>query len=82
MSQRKRIDVSISGDDASLDQVDKVVERLRAAGMTVNHVLAEIGAISGSIDEDRFTLLASVPGVSGVERGRQFELPPPDAEIQ
>lgn len=47
-----------------------VLEACRQAGLDVERELAAIGAIAGSIEEDRLAALSAVEGVSAVERER------------
>ena len=72
----ENIVVTVSGN------IERVAERLRAAGMSVGQVLGEVGIITGSVDAGRRKSLAAVPGVLSVEIERNFQIPPPDAEIQ
>jgi precorrin-6B methylase 2 len=66
--------VTVSGD------IEAVAERLRAAGMQVGQVLAEIGIITGSVDDERRAALADVAGVVAVEAEREVRISPPQAE--
>ena len=72
----ENIVVTVSGN------IERVAERLRAAGMSVRQVLGEVGIIAGSVDAGRRASLAAVPGVLSVEIERNVQIPPPDAEIQ
>ncbi len=72
----ENIVVTVSGN------IERVAERLRAAGMSVGQVLGEVGIITGSVDTGRRESLAAVPGVLSVDVERNFQIPPPDAEIQ
>jgi hypothetical protein len=65
--------VTVSG------EIDQVAERLRAAGMEVGQVLAEIGIITGSIEAGRQEALAAIPGVVAVEIERVVRISPPDS---
>jgi precorrin-6B methylase 2 len=66
--------VTVSGD------IEAVAERLRAAGMQVGQVLAEIGIITGSVDAERRSALAAVAGVVAVEIEREVRIAPAQAE--
>lgn len=76
------IEVVVTVDDAYLDRVAEVAERLRAAGMEVSDTLASIGAITGSVDDSHVQELAGVEGVEHVERARQYRIAPPESDIQ
>lgn len=62
--------------------IDETVESLRSAGMTVTAVHREIGIVTGTVAPTERELLATVPGVAGVESDRAMEVAPPDADVQ
>nr|WP_102141894.1 hypothetical protein [Mycobacterium sp. QGD 101] len=62
--------------------IDKVVESLRSAGMTVTQVHREIGVVSGTVADADRPALEAVPGVEAVEADRTVEIAPPDAGVQ
>ena len=62
--------------------IDKTVESLRSAGMTVTAVHREIGVVSGSVAPADRDALVVVRGVAGVESDRAMEIAPPDADVQ
>ena len=76
----ERITVTVG--DENLARVDEVAAACRAAGMTVDEVLGNVGIITGSVPAACRTAVEEVPGVNAVEGEQQFQLPPPDAEIQ
>jgi hypothetical protein len=76
----RKVVVSVSDDRR--DAIQDVVSALRAAGMTVDHVLEPIGTVTGSMGSSTMSGLKSVPGVAEVELERTYETPPPDAGTQ
>ena len=75
--------VSISVDDAHLASISSVARALQEQGMRVEQVLDGLGIITGSVSDDRRTLLERVPGVDAVlEGGLTHQLPAPDADLQ
>jgi hypothetical protein len=60
--------------------IDEVAAALQRAGLRLGDVLPAVGAITGSVDDP--TALAEIEGVAAVERAQEFQLPPPDAEVQ
>ncbi|WP_433558622.1 hypothetical protein ACQPWY_09155 [Pseudonocardia xinjiangensis] len=70
--------VTVTADDAHLDELDRLADRLRAAGMEVEQVLEPVGVITGSAPPG-WESLADLDGVAAVEPGRTVRLPPPDA---
>jgi hypothetical protein len=75
-----QIYVSVAPDYAA--DVQGVADRLRAAGMSVNHTLEGGGVVTGSAPESRIADLERVEGVAAVEQARTYQLPPPDSPIQ
>ncbi|CAM5394649.1 putative protein OS=Streptomyces antimycoticus OX=68175 GN=SANT12839_035100 PE=4 SV=1 [Streptomyces antimycoticus] len=65
------------------DRFAQVVEAARRAGPTVTGEQQILGALSGTIAEDRIPVLEAVDGVESVDREQIVRLPPPpDAPIQ
>ena len=62
--------------------IDKTVESLRSAGMTVTAVHREIGVVSGTVAPADRDSLVVVRSVAGVESDRTMEIAPPDADVQ
>lgn len=77
-----QVDVVVSVSDGHLDDLDGVVERLRAAGLHVHDTLGGLGTVIGSVPSARLASLSAIDGVDSVERDRSYQLPPPDADIQ
>lgn len=82
MHEHDRADIVVSVDEDHLADVGAVAERLQRAGLTVDETLADIGVITGSVDPARTAELEAVEGVAHVERSREFQLPPPDSDVQ
>lgn len=76
------VKVSISIDDAHLDQMREISQNLQAVGLQVEQTLQTLGIISGSIDSTQVDRLSQVEGVQHVEPDRSYQLPPPNADIQ
>ena len=75
-------EVTVAVDDDHVGDLDAVASRLREAGLSVENVLAEIGMITGRTDEAHAAGLQDVEGVAHVERSREYQLAPPDSEVQ
>jgi len=75
-----RSQVSITVDEEHLASLDQVVEALRESGMHVESVLEGLGMVTGSTPDP--AALREVEGVSGVDTGLEYQLPPPEDEIQ
>jgi hypothetical protein len=74
------ITVTVEADH--LDQIDKVADRLRGAGMRVDQILRPVGIITGSIGDSERDSLGGLPGVAAVEGETTVQLPPPEAGVQ
>lgn len=77
-----KINLSVSVDDAHLNQFSEVVKRCKDAGMEVREQMVTIGVISGSIDSSKIPALNNVEGVAHVEQSRDFQVAPPDNPVQ
>ena len=77
-----QVNVSVSVADGSMDRFSEVVRRLKDAGLDIEQELGEIGVVTGSIDPEKTEALREIEGVSHVERFREFQIAPPDSDIQ
>ncbi|WP_205761984.1 hypothetical protein [Arthrobacter mobilis] len=68
-------------DQTHLSAIGDVAEALRARGMQVEQVL-ESGFITGSVPDDRRSALTAVDGVQSVDEQLDYQLPPPEEDIQ
>lgn len=59
--------ITVTLADDGLADLDGLVERLRAAGMRVDDVLAPVGVVLGAADTECVTALSTMPGVLAVE---------------
>jgi len=75
------VNICVTVDREHLSTIGDIAEALRARGMQVTQVL-QTGFITGSVSEDCRPTLAAVSGVQAVDEQLQFQLPPPEAEIQ
>ncbi|MEA5464709.1 hypothetical protein [Leptothoe sp. PORK10 BA2] len=62
-----KIKVTISLDDAHLDQIDQVSEQLKAAGLEVEQTLSTLGIVTGLVESEKMSSLSEVTGVESVE---------------
>lgn len=74
--------VVVSVTDEYMDRFSEVLESLRAAGLAIDHVLDDLGTVTGSIDNDAVEGLAAVTGVASVERQRTHRIAPPESDLQ
>ena len=77
-----KVKLSISVDDAHLNQFPKIMKEVRKAGMEIDQELEDLGVATGAIDEDKVTELRNVEGVEHVEEERKIQIPPPESDIQ
>jgi hypothetical protein len=76
------VDVMVSVADDRLANLDEVVAGLRRAGLNVGEVLEAAGTVTGTVDPDAIDALCAVPGVVDVERQRDYQIAPPDSDVQ
>jgi hypothetical protein len=74
--------VNVSVDDEHLEAIGAVVDALRFQGMQVEHVMEQLGIISGVVPEDVRAGLLGVEGVVSIDESQEYQLPPPDSPIQ
>jgi hypothetical protein len=77
-----KIKVSISVDDAHINQISEIAKSLQSVGMDVEQTLPSIGVISGSISSDQVNRLDQIEGVQHVDPERSYQLAPPDSDVQ
>lgn len=77
-----KIKISISVDDTHLSQIEQVSRQLQSSGMSVEQTLSSIGVISGSISNDRLDGLKKIEGVKNIEPQENYQLAPPDSDVQ
>ena len=77
-----KVQVLIVIDDEHLKDIDKVVKACEKAGLEVDSSLESIGTITGAIDPDKLAGLSRVRGVAGVERAGEYDIGPPDQDLQ
>ena len=77
-----KVRLLVSVDDEHLNRFSEVVNDVEAAGMQVEQTMEDLGALVGSIEPAQVETLRQVEGVSSVEESRQFQIPPPDSEVQ
>jgi hypothetical protein len=77
-----KVKVSVSVDDAHVNQILKVAEGLQSVGMDVEQTLPSVGVISGSISSDQVNRLYEIEGVQHIEPERSYQLAPPDSNVQ
>lgn len=75
-----RIEVMVSLVDGA--DATSVAAQLATAGLTVEHVGASMGVVSGACDSEALDQLRQVPGVAHVEAASSFQLPKPDNPVQ
>ena len=77
-----KVKVSVSVDDAHVNQILKVAEGLQSVGMDVEQTLPNVGIISGSIASDQVNRLYQIEGVQHIEPEQGYQLAPPDSDVQ
>jgi hypothetical protein len=77
-----QVNVTVAIEDSHLARMPEVIQKLQSAGMRVEESLEEMGIVIGSCDAAQMQALSQIEGVAAVETESQYQLAPPDAEIQ
>ncbi len=80
MPADSKVTVTIADDHVA--ETDAIAEQLRAAGMNVEQVLNAVGMITGWVPAEQRPSVEALPGVAAVEEETNFQLAPPDSEVQ
>ena len=81
-TEMSEVKISVSVDDTHLSQIQQVSQQLQSSGMNVEQTLSSIGVISGSISNDRLNSLKQIKGVKNIEPQENYQLAPPDSDVQ
>ena len=77
-----KVSLLIYVNDEHLDRFSEVVKGVEDIGLEVEQRMDDIGVLSGSIDSEKVEPLRKVEGVSHIEQSRQFQIAPPDSDVQ
>lgn len=77
-----KIKISVSVDDAHINQIVEIAQSLKSAGMDIEQTLSSVGVISGSIEVDQLNSLNQIKGVEHIASERKYQIAPPDSDIQ
>lgn len=77
-----KLKLSVSVADEHRHRFADVVKKIKKAGMKVEQELDNLGIVTGSIDSEKLNSLHKVEGVSSVEEEREYQIPPPEDNIQ
>lgn len=76
------VEVVVTVEEAHLDTIVAVAQRLKAAGLTAAQTLTAAGIITGSVAQHDVAGLKKVAGVRTVEVSGDVQIAPPDSNIQ
>lgn len=77
-----QVRVIVSVDDTHLPNILDVAQSLRELGLDVEEVMDLVGVITGSCKPETVDTIAHMASVASVEEEQEYQLPPPDSEIQ
>ena len=77
-----KVNLLICVDDCHREQILKVVEALEASGLKIERVMKQTGVVAGSTDSTQVKGISQIEGVAAVEVEQEFQLKPPESEIQ
>jgi|GraSoiStandDraft_4_1057263.scaffolds.fasta_scaffold433176_2 hypothetical protein len=75
-------DVVITVADETRADLDSLVQKLSAKGLTNASALPSVGIITGKAASHAIDGLRAEPGVSALELSGDVQIPPPDSEVQ
>lgn len=81
MTHAPKVDLTVMLDDKHAKDIDKVAKSLQKAGLQIQEVLREIGAVTGSALTSSLAKIEGVKGVSAIEKSRTVQLPPPESDV-
>ena len=78
-----KLSVVVSVDETPMEDFPSVLQAMIKAGLHVENEMAMVGTVSGSVD-DKTTLsrLRGIKGVAHVEKCRQYQIAPPNTDVQ
>lgn len=74
--------ITVTVDDSHLRSIGTVARSLERTGMRVDKVMAAVGVITGSVDSGTESTLTAVPGVASVDPDADYQIAPPDSDVQ
>ncbi|WP_392477024.1 hypothetical protein [Nostoc sp. C110] len=77
-----QVQVSVSVDNVHLHQIGQISQQLRLYGMNVEQILSSIGVINGSIQSELLNSLYQIEGIKNIETQQNYQLLPPNFDIQ
>ncbi|MEB3179086.1 MAG: ketohydroxyglutarate aldolase [Nostocaceae cyanobacterium] len=77
-----QVNLTVAVKDSHLDRMPEVIQKLQSVGMKVEESLSPMGIVIGSCSQAQVEVLRHVEGVAGVEPQGQYQLAPPNADIQ
>ena len=76
------LEVTVAVDENYKGRMPEVIQNLQSAGMKVERSMEQLGLIVGSIDAKKVEGLSQIEGVLHAEPAREYQLPPPESDIQ
>ena len=77
-----KLDVTVSIKNDHLPRFRELVEGMKKSGLDVERQLQSVGVVTGKIDANRVADLRALNGIGAVEEGREYQIAPPDSEVQ
>ncbi|PSB15307.1 ketohydroxyglutarate aldolase [Phormidesmis priestleyi ULC007] len=74
--------VLVSVRDDYQERLPEVAQKLQTAGMQVDQWLVEIGVITGAIAAESISALSQIEGVADIELAEEYQLAPPESDLQ
>ena len=77
-----RVNITLSIPDEHLPNYRELVKQLKQAGLQVDQEMEALGIVTGSVDAEKIDHLKRIKGIGNIEQSREYQLPPPDSDVQ
>jgi len=78
----EKASISILLDDKHVHRIHEVAKEAKIAGMDVHQILETSGVLTGLVDRSEIARLRKISGVASVEEEKQFQIAPPESDVQ
>jgi hypothetical protein len=68
--------------DEYQERILEVMENLQSLGMQIDRFMEITGVITGVISTTQMELLKNVEGIAAIELAQDFQLTPPESDVQ
>jgi hypothetical protein len=78
-----KLSVVVSVEEAKLEDFPRVLQAMVKAGLHIENEMAMVGTVSGSVEDSQaLSKIRGIEGVAHVEKCRNYQIAPPNSEVQ